>query len=59
MAYDRKMRQSVFELGDGQQVKRRIQEKANSILMEKYFTDDDNKEIIRPLAIIALLQIKH
>jgi len=50
MAYDRTMRQSVFELGDEQQVRGEYREKANSIFDGEIFHRMMiTKEIIRPV----------
>jgi hypothetical protein len=50
MAYDRKMRQSVFELGDEQQVRGEYREKANNIFDGEIFHRMMiTKEIIRPV----------
>lgn len=50
MAYDRKMRQSVFELGDEQQVRGEYRTKANNIFDGKIFHQMMmSKEIIRPV----------
>ena len=50
MAYDRKMRQSVFELGDEQQVRGEYRTKANSVFDGKIFHQMmKTKVIIRPV----------
>jgi len=49
MAYDRKMRQSVFELGDEQQVRGEYRTKANNIFDGEIFHQMMmSKEIVRP-----------
>ncbi len=50
MAYDRKMRQSVFELGDEQQVRSEYRTKANNIFDGEIFHQMMmSKEIVRPV----------
>jgi hypothetical protein len=50
MAYDRKMRQSVFELGDEQQVRSEYRTKANNIFDGEIFhLMMMSKEIVRPV----------